>query len=1046
MPKINIKIFLPLVLLIIVIVFALFFILQFKSVEEEAGPVEKTLTKEGMEKFYQGLSETATGTKQYINSYTLVENLGEGNFKAEISNLPRITPDGKEINIAWTQKGEGIFESGNNLFAVSVEGAQVTASALFDLSGDIKKGDSAVWNPQVFLNGKEVKSISETPTLLNTDPMNKNYANNVLEWDYGICKRQLRLIEGGVQEFYVFDKDPEGDIKIKSNNEGELKASAYFALDGDKRPIFQGFTFNDKGEKFLTKEAFGLAKYPILVDDSFSGLSSNSDCELVAGSYDYLSARNSTDAKIGYNNGFTTWAVDVGQYQTWNNQYRVMRGFVYFDTSFIPDNATISSAKLKLYGISYYSSTRYIRVLSGQPTYPHDPIQMSDFNQTLYPLTYGGSINANVWTAYGAYQDIGLNSTGIDWIQKGSGAQTKFCLRNSDDIAGNYVERDTFIYSAESGNGPIFEVTYALPSVPQISVTPSSQSFGNVGVGSVKDLTFTVQNTGGGTLSGSISGLTAPFSCVSGCSYSLGASASQTATIRFSPTAVGNFSDTAVFSGAAGASRSVSGSGVIPKCIPTGTTNVNYTISQASLGGGSLCEISGDEGVEGGDITIGSGVTVQVNANSSLVFNPGKRIFVNGIIAKSANNTKVVKGHLGGSCTPSTCTSLGKSCGSWADGCGGTLNCGSCSGSTACDYGSCTATQRPSWYCNNGTCAYSCSYDASCVTSVCEKCVSALPSEANYFADIGENLIFFVKNPQSGITYSFGGSGDCSCSNCAQCSRTAGSQVNGSTINYTGIAYANGSYLGSAMAYVCDYGSSYTSSNPYNLTPSIGLSETKEHMCSRSSNGIYYKVTIPSGYKCNLSWTINYGANSGGFYRLYTRLGGIPSTSSYDCLKSVQRSTTLSGTCSYNQLSAGSYYAYIGYTWSALGQIENNTRPQADYRLTATLSNCTGGSSASWYPNDPGQSSCTLGGDGSCTDTYCNSCNSGSGAGQYISGSGTISCPSGKTAVTGKCVAKNDEDCTESRKTSDGKGWYCSFTNCHGWFCRSDGCGWVKCQ
>ena len=647
MPKINIKIFLPLVLLIIVIVFALFFILQFKSVEEEAGPVEKTLTKEGMEKFYQGLSETATGTKQYINSYTLVENLGEGNFKAEISNLPRITPDGKEINIAWTQKGEGIFESGNNLFAVSVEGAQVTASALFDLSGDIKKGDSAVWNPQVFLNGKEVKSISETPTLLNTDPMNKNYANNVLEWDYGICKRQLRLIEGGVQEFYVFDKDPEGDIKIKSNNEGELKASAYFALDGDKRPIFQGFTFNDKGEKFLTKEAFGLAKYPILVDDSFSGLSSNSDCELVAGSYDYLSARNSTDAKIGYNNGFTTWAVDVGQYQTWNNQYRVMRGFVYFDTSFIPDNATISSAKLKLYGISYYSSTRYIRVLSGQPTYPHDPIQMSDFNQTLYPLTYGGSINANVWTAYGAYQDIGLNSTGIDWIQKGSGAQTKFCLRNSDDIAGNYVERDTFIYSAESGNGPIFEVTYALPSVPQISVTPSSQSFGNVGVGSVKDLTFTVQNTGGGTLSGSISGLTAPFSCVSGCSYSLGASASQTATIRFSPTAVGNFSDTAVFSGAAGASRSVSGSGVIPKCIPTGTTNVNYTISQASLGGGSLCEISGDEGVEGGDITIGSGVTVQVNANSSLVFNPGKRIFVNGIIAKSANNTKVIKGHLG---------------------------------------------------------------------------------------------------------------------------------------------------------------------------------------------------------------------------------------------------------------------------------------------------------------------------------------------------------------------------------------------------------------
>lgn len=27
-------------------------------------------------------------------------------------------------------------------------------------------------------------------------------------------------------------------------------------------------------------------------------------------------------------------------------------------------------------------------------------------------------------------------------------------------------------------------------------------------------------------------------------------------------------------------------------------------------------------------------------------------------------------------CTPETCISLGKSCGSYSDGCGGTLNCG----------------------------------------------------------------------------------------------------------------------------------------------------------------------------------------------------------------------------------------------------------------------------------------------------------------------------------------------------------------------------------
>ncbi|MCD5396217.1 MAG: DUF11 domain-containing protein [Candidatus Pacebacteria bacterium] len=37
-----------------------------------------------------------------------------------------------------------------------------------------------------------------------------------------------------------------------------------------------------------------------------------------------------------------------------------------------------------------------------------------------------------------------------------------------------------------------------------------------------------------------------------------------------------------------------------------------------------------------------------------------------------------------------------------------------CSGPTNCGYGSCAPTQKPSWYCSNGACAYNCVYDASC--------------------------------------------------------------------------------------------------------------------------------------------------------------------------------------------------------------------------------------------------------------------------------------------------------------------------------------------
>jgi hypothetical protein len=57
-----------------------------------------------------------------------------------------------------------------------------------------------------------------------------------------------------------------------------------------------------------------------------------------------------------------------------------------------------------------------------------------------------------------------------------------------------------------------------------------------------KDLTFTVKNTGGGTLTGSAS-TSVPFNITSGGSFSLGAGASQTIIVRFLPTTKGTFSN-----------------------------------------------------------------------------------------------------------------------------------------------------------------------------------------------------------------------------------------------------------------------------------------------------------------------------------------------------------------------------------------------------------------------------------------------------------------------------------------------------------------------
>lgn len=45
-------------------------------------------------------------------------------------------------------------------------------------------------------------------------------------------------------------------------------------------------------------------------------------------------------------------------------------------------------------------------------------------------------------------------------------------------------------------------------------------------------------------------------------------------------------------------------------------------------------------------------------------------------------------------CSPQTCSSLGKQCGTWSDGCGTNLNCGSCSSGTSCNSNGYCQTQN----------------------------------------------------------------------------------------------------------------------------------------------------------------------------------------------------------------------------------------------------------------------------------------------------------------------------------------------------------------
>ena len=104
-------------------------------------------------------------------------------------------------------------------------------------------------------------------------------------------------------------------------------------------------------------------------------------------------------------------------------------------------------------------------------------------------------------------------------------------------------------------------VQYSGAGGPGLEVTPASLNFGDVNIGENSTRVFTVKNVGTETLSGSASGLSAPFSFVGGTSYTLNPGQSVTITVRFAPTVQGSFDDSVQFTGGGGATRNVSGSG-----------------------------------------------------------------------------------------------------------------------------------------------------------------------------------------------------------------------------------------------------------------------------------------------------------------------------------------------------------------------------------------------------------------------------------------------------------------------------------------------------
>jgi glucuronoarabinoxylan endo-1,4-beta-xylanase len=191
------------------------------------------------------------------------------------------------------------------------------------------------------------------------------------------------------------------------------------------------------------------------------------------------------NASVSPSADYISTTITVGSGSS-GNDHNIIRGFLPIDTSAIPDNASITSAVLKLYPTFIQDNDNdgndFLVVVGPTSQSSASQITTDDFDQcgsVNNPQELSSRIDYNNFVA-GQYNDIVLNNSGIAAINK-TGI-TFLGLREGHDVLNDPVD-DTnwFIFSSSNEAGtsqdPYLEVTYTIPSTPPPSTPPTCISF-----------------------------------------------------------------------------------------------------------------------------------------------------------------------------------------------------------------------------------------------------------------------------------------------------------------------------------------------------------------------------------------------------------------------------------------------------------------------------------------------------------------------------------------------------------------------------------------
>lgn len=211
--------------------------------------------------------------------------------------------------------------------------------------------------------------------------------------------------------------------------------------------------------------------------------STSSDGQIASGKQVSYNVAHHSTTGTPIDENYITW---LGQ--RWTGEwYYVNRCFPFFDTSSLPDGASIIDATLRLRKCAVFTEhTDFdVTIRNGQPTYPHGRLVSGDYDIRHYTSNDGGSKNSADFDS--GYTDIPLTADGISWINKDG--VTKLALissRDYDDVAPTGLEEmSIYTYEAGAGRWPQLVVTYRMCGDSGDPVDPIVTSYV---VGEVRDV------------------------------------------------------------------------------------------------------------------------------------------------------------------------------------------------------------------------------------------------------------------------------------------------------------------------------------------------------------------------------------------------------------------------------------------------------------------------------------------------------------------------------------------------------------------------------